>query len=276
MYFRRVKNLYNPALHNSGEPFKLSRSKIENFTRCPRCFYLDRRLGIDQPSMPAFTLNSAVDALLKKEFDIHRSAGTVHPLMKHYGIDAVPFAHPMMNEWRENFVGIQFFHRPSNFILTGAVDDIWKDKDGNLMVVDYKATSVNGDIDWNSEWKQAYRRQLEIYQWLLRNLGHKVSNTGYFVYANGRKDKEAFDGKLEFKVEIFPYQGNGDWIEPVIMEIRQCLNGSLPPINEKCEFCIYRKSAAEVENKTEWSKEVIIKKRSKKSAAKEPEPIHLI
>ena len=246
MYFRRIKNLYNPIV-NQSEPFKLSRSKIENFTRCPRCFYLDRRLGIDQPSMPAFTLNSAVDALLKKEFDIHRAAGTTHPLMKHYGIDAIPLAHPMMNEWRENFVGVQFYHRPSNFILTGAVDDIWKDKDGNLMVVDYKATSVNGDIDWDSEWKQAYRRQLEIYQWLLRNLGYKVSDTGYFVYANGRKDKEAFDGKLEFNVQIFPYKGSDKWIEPLIMEIKKCLGGDLPPINEKCEFCIYRKSAAEFE-----------------------------
>lgn len=242
MYIKRVKNLFNPD--NQSEPFKLSRSRLENFTRCPRCFYLDRRLGVDQPSIPAFTLNSAVDALLKKEFDIHRAAGTTHPLMKHYGIEAIPLAHEKMDEWRANFVGIQYYHRPSNFIITGAVDDIWRDKNDNLMVVDYKATSVNGEIDWDSEYKQSYRRQIEIYQWLLRQLGFKVSDTGYWVYANGKKDKEAFDGRLEFDVQIFEHKGNDKWVEPLIMEARKCLNGSLPPLNEKCEFCCYRKAAA--------------------------------
>ena len=240
MYYRRVKNLYNPE---STEPFKLSRSKLENFTRCPRCFYLDRRFGIDQPPMPSFTLNSAVDVLLKKEFDIHRAKATTHPLMKHYGINAIPFSHEQINEWRENFVGIQYFHRPSNFIITGAVDDIWKDKDGKLIVVDYKATSVNGEIDWDSEYKQSYRRQLEIYQWLLRRLGFEVSDIGYWVYANGKKDKEAFDGKLEFNVQIFDYKGNDTWIEPTIMEAKKCLGGLLPPFNIKCDFCAYRKEA---------------------------------
>ena len=249
MYYKRVKNLYNPE---SAEPFKLSRSKLENFTRCPRCFYLDRRLGVDQPPMPAFTLNSAVDTLLKKEFDVHRARGTTHPLMKHYGIDAIPFTHEQMNDWRENFVGIQYFHRPSNFIITGAVDDIWKDKDGQLIVVDYKATSVNGEIDWDSEYKQSYRRQLEIYQWLLRRLGFEVSDIGYWVYANGRKDKEAFDGKLEFNVQIFDYKGNDQWIEPTIMEAKKCLNGPLPPFNVKCDFCTYRKEASAVESSVEF------------------------
>jgi hypothetical protein len=47
-----------------------------------------------------FNLNSAVDLLLKKEFDVHRIAQTAHPLMKHYGIDAIPFAHANMDMWR--------------------------------------------------------------------------------------------------------------------------------------------------------------------------------
>src|SRR5437867_3759517 len=81
---------------------KLSRSKIEDFLRCPRCFYLDRRLGISQPPGFPFNLNSAVDLLLKKEFDIHRGKGTAHPLMKSYGINAIPLSHPELDRWREN------------------------------------------------------------------------------------------------------------------------------------------------------------------------------
>jgi hypothetical protein len=58
--------LFDPG---SDKPFPLSRSKVELYLNCPRCFYLDRRLGIGRPSGPPFNLNSAVDALLKREFD---------------------------------------------------------------------------------------------------------------------------------------------------------------------------------------------------------------
>ncbi len=40
---QRTRNLYDPA---SKEPFRLSRSKIDLFLECARCFYLDRRLGV--------------------------------------------------------------------------------------------------------------------------------------------------------------------------------------------------------------------------------------
>ena len=63
------KLLFDP---NLSEPMPLSRSKIDLFLKCPKCFYLDRKLGISQPSGAPFTLNMAVDTLLKKEFDVYR------------------------------------------------------------------------------------------------------------------------------------------------------------------------------------------------------------
>src|SRR3989344_3481174 len=99
---RRKNNVYIPgALY----PFRLSRSKIDLFINCPRCFYLDRRLGVAQPPGYPFSLNSAVDKLLKKEFDIHRVDKTQHPLMKTYGVDAIPYSNPKMNEWRDALRG---------------------------------------------------------------------------------------------------------------------------------------------------------------------------
>ena len=62
----------NSNWNYGGKNWKLSRSKIDLFVECPRCFYLDNKLGIKRVQFPAFLLNSAVDALFKKEFDIHR------------------------------------------------------------------------------------------------------------------------------------------------------------------------------------------------------------
>jgi len=67
---QRTRNIYNPQDSNS---FKISRSKIDLFIECPRCFYLDRRLGVGRPPGFPFSINSAVDALLKQEFDVYRS-----------------------------------------------------------------------------------------------------------------------------------------------------------------------------------------------------------
>ena len=240
----RTRRLFDPK---SKEPFKLSRSKIELFLQCPRCFYLDRRLGIGRVPGPPFTLNIAVDHLLKKEFDIHRAKGKPHPLMKKYKIDAVPFAHDDLDKWRTNFTGVQYIHKQTNLLVHGAVDDVWKGKDGKLIVVDYKATATEKEISLDDEWKQAFKRQMDIYQWLLRQRGFKVSRRGYFVFVNGRKDRAAFDGQLEFAVQILPYDGSDKWVDSALNDAHACLcQKKAPKGSEDCEWCAYREKANKV------------------------------
>lgn len=234
---QRTKNIFDPV---SKEPFKLSRSKIDLFLNCPRCFYLDRRLGVGQPPGFPFNLNSAVDALLKKEFDIHRAGGTPHPLMKTYGVDAVPFPHEQLDKWRENFHGVQFLHEPTNFLLTGAVDDVWINPAGELIVVDYKSTSKNEEVTLDADWQIGYKRQMEFYQWLLRRNGFKVADTGYFVYCNGDTDKAAFDAKLEFDIKLIPYTGSDIWVEQAVQDAHACLmSDEIPASGADCDFCNY-------------------------------------
>ncbi len=235
----RRKFIFNPT---SREPFKVSRSKIDLFMECPRCFYLDARHGVSRVRGPSFTLNVAVDALLKKEFDVHRAAGTTHPLMKAYGLDLVPFQHPDMDIWRENFKGVQYLYKPANILVTGAVDDVWVNKVGELIVVDYKATAKQGRLETLSDttWERQYRRQMEIYQWLLRQNGFNVSSTGYFLYVNGKKDAAAFDGKLEFETTLIPHNGDDSWIEKSLMLLKHCLvDERLPEAAPTCEHCQY-------------------------------------
>ena len=148
----------------------------------------------------------------------------------------------------ENFVGVQYLHEPTNFIITGAVDDVWLSEKGELIVVDYKSTSKNEKItELNKEWQDGYKRQMEIYQWLLRQNGHKVSDQGYFVYCNGQTDKEAFDGKLEFEVTLVPYKGDDSWVGKAIVNAKKCLDGDLPEQAPDCDYCNYIKAAEKEE-----------------------------
>ncbi|MCK4354797.1 PD-(D/E)XK nuclease family protein [Candidatus Parcubacteria bacterium] len=240
-------NEYNPKRSSSwnygGNNWKLSRSKIDLFKQCPRCFYIDNKLGTKRPSIPAFMINSAVDYQLKQEFDVHRAKDTQHPLQKEYGIDAKPVSHEKINEWRENFEGIQYLHKPTGILVSGAIDDLWINGNNEYIVVDYKATARNNpiaELDNESKYHDGYKRQIEVYQWLLRRNELKVSDTGYFVYCTGKYDQKAFDKKIEFDVALIPYTGNDSWVEPTINEIKECLESDeIPKSGEGCEHCAW-------------------------------------
>lgn len=246
-YYRgkRSRNIYDPA---SAESFKLSRSKIDLYIQCPRCFYIDRRLGVGRPPSFPFNLNTAVDTLLKKEFDLYREKGERHPLMAQYGIDAIPAKHEKLNEWRENFKGVQYRHGPTNLILTGAIDDLWINEQGEYLVVDYKSTSKSEEIvALDQDWHISYKRQMEFYQWLIRKNDLSVSNTGYFVYCNGVTDSDMFDNKLDFEVTLIAYEGNDGWVEQTVRDAHACLNSSdIPPASEDCDYCRYRSDVESV------------------------------
>jgi CRISPR/Cas system-associated exonuclease Cas4 (RecB family) len=243
-YYKPVRN---PLWNYGGPRWRLSRSKIDLFKECPRCFYIDNKLGTARPPGYPFNLNSAVDALFKKEFDSHRIEKTPHPLMSKYGVDAVPFEHPAMDIWRENFKGVEVKHKPTGFTVAGAVDDVWVNPHGELIVVDYKSTAKDGEVGIDAEWQSGYKRQMEVYQWLLRQQGFEVSDTGYFVYANGRTDVAAFDGKLEFEVTLHAYTGNADWIEGALLEIKDTLESEhIPEPGIHCDYCKYREVAGKV------------------------------
>ena len=238
---------FNPA---SGEPYTVSRSKIDLFSECPRCAYLDMRLGIKRPSGPAFTLNNAVDELLKREFDTHRANGKAHPLMKTYDVDAVPYQNGDLEAWRDALRrGISCLHKPTNLFIRGGIDDVWVTPSGELLIVDYKATSKKIGPSTEDDLYDSYKRQMEIYQWLFRQNGFMVSPTGYFVYVNGKADAAAFDGKLEFDVVLIPYTGSDAWIEPKLFELKEMLlSDEIPEVGTAfgggpCDFCTYREAA---------------------------------
>lgn len=234
-------------------PFKLSRSKIELFTQCPRCFWLGERLKIKRPSSPPFRINSTIDDLLKKEFDIHRAAGTKHPLSEAYGLDLIPYQTEKMDEWRDALRrGIQHLHTKTNLLISGGIDDVWVDPaTDELVIVDYKATSKNSEVSIDADWQIAYKRQIEVYQWLFRQNDFMVSDTGYFVYCNGKTDSPSFDAKLEFDIKLIPYKGSDKWVEPTVIKMKDCLEGEMPPVGTaamggECEHCAYARSRTEL------------------------------
>lgn len=220
--------------------------------QCPRCFWLDTRLKITRPSSPPFNINKTIDELFKKEFDRYRAASQPHPIMTEYKVDAVPFQHDKLDQWRENFTGVIALHESTNLHVFGAVDDLWVTPNGEVVVVDYKATSKDKEVSIDSDWQVSYKRQMEVYQWLLRRNGLTVADTGYFVYTNGRADLDGFNDRVEFRTKVIPYTGNDDWVEPTLLKMKACMESDdMPPIGDHimggpCEYCTYARARTEL------------------------------
>ena len=272
----RHRGVYKPE---NPEPYEVSRSRIEAFINCPACFWLDRVKGVKFPGMPSFLLNSATDTLLKKDFNKYRDLQKPHPFMKRNGLGhLVPFQHEDFETWTKSLqLGLKTYHEKSNLIIGGGLDDVWHDpKTNELFIVDYKSTagkrtedlSKLEPINLRGRYKEGYKRQMEMYQWILRAImkekaqDYEVSNTGYFVYVNG--DQHFEDGMLRdeenkadmsFDVQLLTYEGNDAWVEKKILELKDCLNSSVCPEHTKtgngqkgedpCEYYTFLKSMEE-------------------------------
>ena len=167
-------------------------------------------------------------------------------------LKAVPYQHKDLNTWRYNFTGVVALHEPTNLHVFGAIDDVWVNDDGELIVVDYKATSKAKEVSIDSDWQISYKRQMEVYQWLLRQNDLLVSDTGYFVYTNARLDVDGFGDQLEFKTKLIPYTGNDAWVVPTLEKMKACMESdTMPPVGDSimggpCEHCTYAKARTEL------------------------------
>ena len=171
--------------------------------------------------------------------------------MVQYGIDAVPFSHPDLPFWRDDvyhYVGASVLDEQTGFQVQGIIDDVWITPQGELNIVDYKATSTASEISLDDEFKQSYKRQMEVYQWIFRKMGFKVSPVGYFVFANALKDRKLFDNKLKFELTILTHHGDDSGVSSTLMDMKAILESdTIPEANPDCEYCEYRRLTKEVE-----------------------------
>ena len=252
----RHRGTYKP---DREEPYEISRSRIEAFQRCPACFWMDRARGIKFPGMIPFLLNSATDALLKKDFDVYREIQKPHPIMKRYGLGhLVPFAHENLKKWENSLhfgASPDYFnilHEPTNLLFGGGLDDVWLNtKTKELHIVDYKSTSkgLNKEktalekINLDGHYSGAYKRQMDMYTWIMRGKGFEVSNKGYFLYVNGDKyfedgmlNDEGNKAKMMFDVQIIEYIVNTSWIEKALHDVKTCLESDTCPEHAQTGF----------------------------------------
>jgi len=262
--------IYEP---NQKDDFPISRSKFEDFRKCPKCFYLNLVKGFMSPDCPQMTLNSLTDTLLKKEFDLCRKKGVPHRLLKKRKLNhIIPYKnynlakdvygkliihtktkepYKVIDAWRQNFHGIRRRFKKTNIILYGAVDDIWIDtKTKELIVADYKSSAKKEELTqetyFDDKYKESYKVQLDFYAYLLKgqkeinDIDNDISKDAYFYTVNARGREKSFDSQILFDEKLIHYTINNDYLEDEIEKMIDTINSSkIPKSNERCINCAY-------------------------------------
>tara|TARA_Y100000022_G_scaffold62360_1_gene53534 strand:+ start:1060 stop:1842 length:783 start_codon:yes stop_codon:yes gene_type:complete len=246
---KRHRGKFNPS---NDQPYELSRSRIENFFKCPACFYMQQVEGIVFPSIPGFNINEATDILLKRDFDFYREKQESHPFLISKGYShLIPFQHENFELWTQSLHfgakdRMHIDHLDTNLRVGGGLDDVWlNQKTSKIHIVDYKSTSQkkdNGPINLDDHWKSTYKRQMDLYAWIMKKKGFDVDDVGFFLYCDGdRFTENNFLKKekalMEFKMTLIEYKTNYDWIEETLKQIYQTLRLSFRPNHsENCEY----------------------------------------
>jgi len=221
---------------------QLSPNSLNLYLECPYCFWLEKGQGIRRPPPYPYALNTAVDILLKQEFDSYRAKDESHPLLIAHNVPAKLFANQqLLNVWRNNFEGIRYYDRQLDATLFGAVDDILEFSNGALAPLDYKSTG--------SRVAKVYDRfqlQMDIYTFLLEKNGYTTNRKGCLAFYVVDKEN-GFEGRLPFKKEIHMIDTDPAHVPSLFKEAVELLRQEKPPQAHRpdCPFGQWFKQAGQ-------------------------------
>jgi len=224
------------ALNN----ISLSPNSLNLYLECPRCFWLEKKQGIKRPEPYPYDLNTAVDLLLKKEFDEYRKKGGRHPLLAACGIKAKLFSNQkLLNQWRDNLKGLRYYDKDLEATIFGAVDDILEFPDGKLAPLDYK--SIGGD---KAGIYDRFQLQMDIYSYLLEKNGFATVGKGYLAFYIVNKGN-SLGNKSPLRKEIQEIQTDLSDLPELIKEAVAILKRPIPPAHSReCQYGQWFKKAS--------------------------------
>lgn len=210
----------------------LSPNSLNLYLECQQCFWLDKKQGIKRPPPYPYALNSAVDVLLKEEFDAYRKRNEPHPMILENNIKANLFQNQkLLDQWRDNFQGVRYYDKDLGATLFGAVDDVLEFAGGKLAPLDYKSTGSRVANVYDR-----FQLQLDTYTFLLEKNGYKTTRKGYLAFYIVDKDKGFID-RLPFRKEMHEIETNPSDIYEIFKDAVVILKSDKPPAHSQdCPF----------------------------------------
>lgn len=229
------KNLY---VKNNLSPFKISRTKIDLFFDCKRCFYLDQRLGIKRPHGTPLIINNLIVKKFKTNIQKLRETKSVVPSSDNLLLNGfIPYLNENLSKWTDPFKGISTQDKESNLKIFASLDDIWTNNNKCFPVIIKSIARNEEDIEENI-W-HGYTRQLSLLSFLLEKNKLEIGGFGIIVMINA-SDNTTYNDSLSLNFFLFKRDIDISWISQTFMNIKELLDSEKPPlISRRCKFCNY-------------------------------------
>lgn len=210
------------------DKIKISRTKIELFLECQRCFWLEAKYNIKRPEkFGGVYIGAKYDPLLKNKFDQHRKSNNKPEELKDYDFELYPH-YEKLNQWRRN---LEFYHPEHKITYYGKIDDLLINKNNELVPFDFKTT-----LSKDFQIYESYKRQLEMYGYFLKKQGEQVSSLGVF-YVIKIDIKDGFE-KIEKREVIVQENLDYEIYDKILDNLREVyFSEREPEPNYSCQFC---------------------------------------
>lgn len=206
----------------------LSATGIENFKRCPRCFWLQYRQGLRQPEGIVSRLANRFDSVIKRYFDLYRPQGELPPMI------AGQVEGTLQYPFKETY----FYNYNDDYGLVGKLDECLVTNNGTYTPVDHKTASSDPN---ERELIPAYQTQLDTYALLLEKNGHPSSGIGHLIYFYPNHGKELHRG-FPMQVTVKTLKTNPQSALTELLKAIKILEGKMPRPSEDCPFCNWHRA----------------------------------
>lgn len=162
---------------------RLSKSQLDKFQDCPRCFWLGQRHKLKQPDMISSKVWKGVERVTIQHYDAHRAAKTTpYNLVGCVPAGAVPLQRDAEGMKALRYWGKGLPFKVDNILVTTALDDMLEiNACGKMLynVIDYKSKSKLTDEEATAE---MYQNQADVFDLAANVNGYPTDGLVYFDY----------------------------------------------------------------------------------------------
>ncbi len=177
---------------------------------------------------------SGVDEAVKEHFDSFRERDEVPPEIQECSEDNLTLFEDQgfledARSWRTE---PKWRDPDSGALLRGGVDDLMRNSEGEIVVLDYKTRGYppkeeNGAPDY-------YARQVNLYNLILRKNGYSTADYGLILYFYPDGFEES--GDFVFHTEVRRVEVDICEAKDMVRDAVETLDGGIPEHDEDCEY----------------------------------------
>lgn len=223
---------------------KLSPSKLNRLNDCPRCFFLEYKLGLKQASGIFPSLPGGMDNVIKKHYDTFRGTGSLPPGLVGTEVEGELLPDQakmtMWRNWRTTDLIVVDEDRDAQ--LTGALDEcIVIDK--IYIPADYKTRGW--PLKDPGDPAKYYQTQLDCYELMLESVGYKTAGYAWLIYYWPIEIDS--DGIVKFEVTPIKLETEPERAMEIFRKAADILaQDDIPEANPECKYCKMERERAEI------------------------------